>query len=317
MAEMLTPHTMDRKSAFWFPVLRLGGYLIILRAVCFVLNAFCLFCVFAFLFDPVCFSRTSLPPNQFPSISFLEGVERAFAMEDRRARLVVLILRNQQVVERRQRRKDRPVNPDREVRLGRRDDLDLSLGLSMLDHLLLKTSVDTRVHRGPARQDDVPVQVLTEVNVVVHDRVVARLVDAVRLHAQERRLEERLTAPEPLVPDRDLPVRKLVRLLIVRWCTDKILHLLVETLRDKTELLFDVTDNLVLSRRRGREPAHHQDFYQVVRQVTPRKAHPQDHVLEREALVDGDGVRETVAGFKDDSRRTTQREQLQDSLYRE
>ena len=86
----------------------------------------------------------------------------ALAMDNRRARLVVLLLRDPHVLERRERSKDRTANPDRVLPLGRRDDLDLHRGRCKLDRLLLKTSVDARVHRRPTRQDDVPVQVLTD-----------------------------------------------------------------------------------------------------------------------------------------------------------
>ena len=59
----------------------------------------------------------------------------------------------------------------------------------------------------PQVKTNVPAHIFTDVDVALHDRVVARLVDAVRLHAQERRLEERLRSPESLVLDGDdLPV---------------------------------------------------------------------------------------------------------------
>ena len=61
--------------------------------------------------------------------------------------------------------------------LGRRDDLDLHRGQRKHGHLLLNPRVDAWVHRRPARQDDVPGHVLREVDVVVHDRVEARLVE--------------------------------------------------------------------------------------------------------------------------------------------
>jgi hypothetical protein len=63
--------------------------------------------------------------------------------------------------------------------------------------LLLHAVRDTREHGRAAGEDDVAVQVATDVEVALEDRVVRRLVDAGRLQAEERRLEERLRGAEP------------------------------------------------------------------------------------------------------------------------
>ena len=137
--------------------------------------------------------------------------------------------------------------------------------------------------------------------------------DAVRLHAQERRLEERLRAPEPLVLDRDdLPVRKLVRLLELRR-RRSCQSLFTEVLREEAHVL-DNKENLALTRRREHVSALFKYSHQVVRQVTASKVEPQDRVWEREGLEDRDRVRDTVALVKDDTRRTPRRIQRQDSL---
>ncbi len=60
----------------------------------------------------------------------------------------------------------------------------------------------TGEHGGTSREDGVGVQVLADVDVALHDRVVASLVDAGRLHSEEGGLEERLGTAESLVSDR-------------------------------------------------------------------------------------------------------------------
>merc|ERR1711865_687523 len=69
---------------------------------------------------------------------------------------------------------------------------------------LLRQAVgDASVHSGAARQHRVAVEVLTDVDVALHDRVVGQLVNAGRLHAEEGGLEERLGAAEALVANGD------------------------------------------------------------------------------------------------------------------
>jgi len=123
-------------------------------------------------------------------------------VHDGRTGLVVFLLADPHLLERGQRREDRSADPDRVLAFRRRDDLDLHRGRSERRDLLLHAVGDAREHGRAARQDRVGVEVLADVDVALHDGVVARLVDAARLHADERRLEHRLRTPEPLVADR-------------------------------------------------------------------------------------------------------------------
>ena len=142
-------------------------------------------------------------------------------------------------------------DPDRVLALRWGDDLDLHGRRGQRLDLLLDTVGDTRVHGGAAGHDDVAVQVLTDVDVALHDRVVGELVSAGGLHAEERRLEEGLRAAEALVADGDdLAVRQLVGLLQLGG-VGGLLHLGLEVAGDVGELLLDVTHNLAL--RRGGE----------------------------------------------------------------
>ena len=50
-----------------------------------------------------------------------------------------------------------------------------------------------------SRQDAVSVQILPDVNIALHDGVVAVLVDSRDFHSQEGWLEERFRSPEPFV----------------------------------------------------------------------------------------------------------------------
>ena len=113
-----------------------------------------------------------------------------------------------------ERGKDGASDPYRVFPLGRSDDLDLHRGWCEGRDLLLHTVGDARVHGATARENGVGIEILTDVDVALHDGVVAGLVDTGRLHTQEAWLEEGLGASETLVADGDdLSVGKLVALL--------------------------------------------------------------------------------------------------------
>ena len=87
-------------------------------------------------------------------------------------------------------------------------------------------------------------------------------------------------------------------------------HNLVEAIRDVAEPLV-VTHIFALSNCRERVTTHCHGLHRAVHHVTASKVDTHDRVREREAIVDGDRVRETNARAEDNTRRTTQRVQGQ------
>merc|ERR1712029_97557 len=75
---------------------------------------------------------------------------------------------------------------------GGSKDLDLDGGWSKSSDLLLHPVSNTRVHGGASRHDSVGIEILTDVNIALHDGVVGGLVDATGFHSKEGRLEEGL-----------------------------------------------------------------------------------------------------------------------------
>jgi len=119
------------------------------------------------------------------------------------AGLVVFLLADPHGLEGGQRGKDGAADPDGVFALWRSDDLDLHRARRHRRDLLLHAVGNTREHRCAAGHDGVGVQVLTDIDVALHDGVESGLVDAARLHTEEGRLEQRLWATETLVADRD------------------------------------------------------------------------------------------------------------------
>merc|ERR1712137_1158047 len=119
-------------------------------------------------------------------------------------------------------------------------------GRSKSNQFLVHALGNTREHGGSSGKNDVSVQVLTDIDITLHDGVVGGLVDTSRLHTQERWLEQSLRATESLVSDGDdLSVRQFVALLQFRG-RGGLLHLGIEVQSDVSQLLLDVTDDLTL-----------------------------------------------------------------------
>jgi hypothetical protein len=127
----------------------------------------------------------------------------ALSVDDGRSRLVVFLFRDPHLLEGGQRSENGASDPDGVFSLWWGDDLDLHGGGSESSDFLLHAVGDSGVHGGTAREYSVGVQVLSDVNIALHDGVVSSLVDTSRLHSKEGRLEEGLWAAESLVTDGD------------------------------------------------------------------------------------------------------------------
>merc|ERR1719397_968527 len=94
------------------------------------------------------------------------------------------------------------------------DDLDLHGWWGEGGDFFLHTISNTREHGSTSRKYGVGIQVLTDVDVALHDGVVGGLVDTSRFHTDEGRLEQGFGASESFVTDCDnLSVGKFVGFL--------------------------------------------------------------------------------------------------------
>merc|ERR1719234_787764 len=137
----------------------------------------------------------------------------ALPVDDGGAGLIVLLLGDPHLLEGGEGSQDGASDPDGVLPLGGSDDLDLHGGGSQGGDLLLHSVGDSGEHGGSSGQHGVGVQVLTDVDVTLHDGVVGAFVDSRGLHSDEGWLEESLGIPETLVANGDdLAVGKLVAL---------------------------------------------------------------------------------------------------------
>merc|ERR1739844_503178 len=170
------------------------------------------------------------------------------------------------------------------------------------------------VHGGATRHDSVGIQVLTDVNITLHDGVVGGLMDTAGFHTQERRLEESLRGTEPLIANGDnLTVGKPIG-LFQRGGSSSSGHFLLEVKGNIAELLLGVTDDLTLSSGGERVTTLSEDLHEVVGELTASQVQTEDGMGKSITFIDGDSVGDTITRVHDDTSGTTRGIQGEDSL---
>merc|ERR1712168_1664423 len=247
-------------------------------------------------------------------VSFNSIKLEALAVDNGWAALIILLLGDPHLLEGGEGSKDGSSDPDRVLPLWWSNDLDLDGGWSQGSDLLLHTVSNTRVHSGASGHDSVGIQVLTDVNIALHDGVVGGLMDATGFHSKEGRLEESLRAAETLIADGDdLAVGKLIRLLKGGGSSGSG-HFLLEVKGHIAELLLDVTDNLTLSSGGERVATLGEDLHQVVGELTSSKIKTDNSMGEGITFIDGDTVGNTISRVHDNTSGTARGIEGEDSL---
>merc|ERR1740124_545069 len=109
----------------------------------------------------------------------------ALAVDNGWATLIILLLGEPHLLEGGEGRQDGTSDPDGVFPLWRSNDLDLDGGRSKSSDLLLHTVSNTRVHGGTSGHDSVGIQILTDVNIALHDGVVGGLMESTGFHSKE------------------------------------------------------------------------------------------------------------------------------------
>jgi hypothetical protein len=105
------------------------------------------------------------------------GDLEALAVNNSWARFVVFLFADPHLLEGGERGQDGSTDPDGVFTFWWSDDLDLDGGWSQSGDFLLHAISNTWVHGGTTGEDGVGVQVLTDVNIALHDGVVDGLVN--------------------------------------------------------------------------------------------------------------------------------------------
>merc|ERR1711889_48997 len=167
---------------------------------------------------------------------------------------------------------------------------------------------------GASGHDSVGIEILTDINIALHDGVVGGLMDTTGFHSKEGRLEESLWAAETLIANGDdLAVGKLIGLLKGGGGSSGG-HLLFEVKSNIAELLLDVTDDLTLSGGGERVATLSEDLYQVVGELTSSKVKTDDGVGKGITFIDGDTVGDTISRVHDNTSGTARGIEGEDGL---
>eukprot|EP00032_Breviata_anathema_P000604 JZ549901.1.p2 GENE.JZ549901.1~~JZ549901.1.p2 ORF type:complete len:115 (+),score=22.75 JZ549901.1:92-436(+) len=102
----------------------------------------------------------------------MEGNLKPLAVDNARAKLVILLLADPHLLEGKQGGQDKPPDPNKVLALRRSDDLDLQGAGRQGSHLLLHAVSDAREHKSATKQNDVGVKILADINIPLHDGVV-------------------------------------------------------------------------------------------------------------------------------------------------
>merc|ERR1711970_183998 len=210
--------------------------------------------------------------------------------------------------------KDGATNPDGIFTFWWSNDLDLHGGWGKGGDFLLHTISNTWVHGGTAGEDVVGIEILTDVNVALHDGVVGGLVDTSGFHTNEGWLEEGLWASETFVTNGDdLSVGEFVRLFEGGGRSGGG-HFLLEVEGNIAQFFLDVTDDFALGGGDERVTTLSQDLHEVVSQVAAGQVQSHDGVGKGVTFVDWDVVGNTITSVEDDTGGTARGVEGEDGL---
>jgi len=244
---------------------------------------------------------------------FAKGL-KALSVDNGWSRLIVLLLGDPHLLEGGERSQDRSSDPYRVFPLWGSDDLNLHGRGSKGSKLLLESVSNTGEHSGSSRADNVSIEILSDINVALHDGVISGLVDSGSLHSEERGLEKSLRATESLVTNGDdLSVGKLVGLLKGRRGSSS-LHLLLEVKGNIGEFLLNITDDLTFSSGGERITTLGEDLHEVISKISSSEIETEDGVGKSITLIDGDSVGYTITRVHNDSGGSSRSIEGQDGL---
>merc|ERR1712215_244611 len=239
--------------------------------------------------------------NVVQLLSFDRFILETLAVNNGWAALIILLLGDPHLLEGGEGSKDGSSDPDRVLPLWWSNDLDLDGGWSKSSDFLLHPVSNTRVHGGASRHDSVGIQILTDVNIALHDGIIGGLMDATGFHSKEGRLEESLRATETFIANGDnLAVRKFIGLFKGGGGSSS-RHFLFKVKSNIAKLLLDITDNLTLSSSGKGIATFSKDFHQVVGELTSSKIKTDNGMGESITFIDRDSMGDTITRVHDNA----------------
>jgi hypothetical protein len=192
----------------------------------------------------------------------------ALSVNDLRPGLIVFLLGDPHLLESGEGGQDGATNPDGVFTLRGSDDFHLHGGRGQGLDFLLHTLGDTLEHGCTTRQDDVAIQILSDIDIAFHDGVIGGLVDTSIFLANKVGFEQHFGASETLVANGDdLTIRQFIVLLQGRRLGGG-LHFLIEIQGDIGQFLLDISDDFSFGGGGEGITTFSQDFHEVISQIT-------------------------------------------------
>merc|ERR1711983_579807 len=238
----------------------------------------------------------------------------AFSVDNGWAAFVVFLLGDPHLLEGGEGSQDGSSDPYGVFSFWWSNDLDLDGGWSQGSDFLLHSVSNTWVHGGASGHDGVGVQVLTDVNIALHDGVVGGLMDTAGFHSQEGWLEEGFWGTETFVANGDnLSIGQFIGFFQGSGSSSSC-HFLFEVKSNIAELFLDVTDDFTFSGGGERVTSLGEDLHEVVGKLTSSQVQTEDGVWESITFIDWDGVGYTISRVHDDTGGTSRSIEGEDSL---
>jgi len=150
-------------------------------------------------------------------------------------------------------------------------------------------------HSASSGKDDVTIEILSDINIALHDGVVGGFVNSSSFHTKERGLEQSLRASESFISDGDdLSIWQFIALLEGRGGGSS-LHFLFEVKGNVGELLLDISDNFSFSSGGEGVSSFSQDLHHVIGEISAGKIESENGMGKCIALVDWNSVGDTIS----------------------
>ena len=197
--------------------------------------------------------------------------------------------------------KDRTTDPNGVLTFFWSDNLDLHGWWGKGDDFLLKTFWKALEHGGTTGENDVSVEILTDIDIALHDGFVGGLVDTVEFETVHVWLEEKFWAPEAFVSDGDdLAIWKFVG-DIAFGGGSSLLHFFIEVKSNISVLFLDITDDFLFSGGGEGVATFVEDLLEPGGKITAGKVETHDGVWKGVTFVNWDSVGNTITSIENDT----------------
>merc|ERR1712028_97961 len=116
-----------------------------------------------------------------------------------RTRFIILFLADPHTLESGQRCKNGSSNPHRIFTFWRSHNLDLDRSRSQGSHFLRHAFTDSREHSGSSRKNNIGIQILSDINITLHDGLESAVSNTVHFETGQVGLEQYLGASETFI----------------------------------------------------------------------------------------------------------------------